>query len=194
MKKTAIATIALVGMLALSGCTGSPELEVTTAAPAASETPSATPTQTPSADAERGTRANPLAVGETRQLVEGSIWILGADGATQVNDGYVVLPLHIGFDWAAARLQEGGQNVDNDGIDPFTFLTVEFVSADGRSHTTFDDYSVTIPNQLYDVGTVYPPTEALSVNVPISVPADQVPGGTWVISNYRGDKLFIAQS
>lgn len=124
------------------------------------------------------------------------MWIVGSSKATVVRDGYVVLPLTLGFDWEAAKLQaedaDEPWDVDNDGIDPYGSLTVSFVTAKGRSYDTMDNYDVTIKNDFYDVGTVYPPTEKVSANVAISVPADEVAGGVWRVENYRGEPVFIA--
>jgi hypothetical protein len=162
---------------------------------AVTETPTPTPTAEPAPEAEAGTRANPLAVGEFRKLTTESMWTVGAEGATEVHDAYVVLPLRIAFDWAsyAQQIADAGQggSVD-DGIDPWGSLMIEYVTAGGRSYNTMDNYNVTIPNQFYDVGTVYPPAEQVSVNVPVSVPNEEIPGGTWVVKNYNNDAVFIA--
>jgi aspartate 1-decarboxylase len=47
-------------------------------------------------------------------------------------------------------------------------------------------------DQFYEVGTVYPPAEQVAVNVPVSVPNEEIPGGRWVVKNFNGDAVFIA--
>ncbi|MFL1999512.1 hypothetical protein [Microbacterium sp. A1-JK] len=189
------ASFALVITLGLTACTATPTLEVTTAPPVAVEsTPTPTPTLEPTPEAVRGTRANPLAVAESRKISEASMWTVGASSATEVNDGYVVLPVSIGIDWAAYEQQviESGETVENPSADPWVSLRFEFVTAAGRSFTTMDNYSVNIEDELYKIGAVYPPADAVSGRVAISVPADQVAGGTWVVQNSAGEQLFMA--
>jgi hypothetical protein len=194
IRGTAGATLAICTLvIALTGCTGTsaPELAVTTA-PAVG-TPSATPT--PTVEAERGTRQNPLAVGESRKISEESMWTVGASAPTEIHDGYVVLPLTLGLDWAAgvAQAEALGQpwSPEDEGVDAYGSLRVEFVSAGGRSFTTMDNYEVTIPNSFYQVGTVYPPADQITANHAISVPADEIEGGLWVLRNGAGDSVFI---
>lgn len=55
-----------------------------------------------------------------------------------------------------------------------------------------DNYDVAISDQFYSLGTVYPPATTFNANVAVSVPADQIEGGTWVIKNPRGDSVFVA--
>lgn len=144
--------------------------------------------------AEPGTRSNPLAIGESRRISSDSMWIVGASAATEVHDGYVVLPITITFDWEAAsrNADAEGFDVNETGIDPWSSLNVEFVTAEGRSFSTFDDYTVDIPNDLYKIGTVYPPVESVSAAVPISVPSEDVNGGVWAVRNYVGDGVFLS--
>ena len=185
------ASLALVVAL-VSGCaSGAAAPTVTTEPPSSTEVPIAE-TVAP-VDAERGTRENPLAVGEYRKIAAESMWTVGAEGATVVNEGYVVVPLRLGMDWefARARAEAAGGSVEG-GLDPWQALQVEFVTADGRSYTTMDNYDVDVPNALYNVGTVYPPAEYVSASVAVSVPAGEVPGGVWVIRNSNGDVVFIA--
>lgn len=202
MKRTSIwAALTLGVALTLTACSGESTPEVTPAptvkeeAAAPEVTAEATPeAPAPAAEAERGTRENPLAVGEARKLSTESMWTVSA-AATDVHDGYVVLPLTIGLDWAsfAEQAKASGSNPD-DPISPAFMLTVKFVSADGRTFTTMDDYSVDIADSLWEIGDVYPPTESVFGNNAVSVPNEAIPGGVWSIENLQGDRVFIAQS
>lgn len=194
MKKL-LATVGVAAVLVVTGCSApveSPAAPPVTTPPVVSETP----TPTPAPEAERGTRANPLAPGESRKLTNESMWIIGSSKATVVRDGYVVLPLTIGFDWVAGQEQADAADepwdVDNEGIDPYGSLMVSFVTSKGRTYDTMDNYDVTIKNEFYDVGTVYPPTDSVSANVAVSVPDDEVAGGVWRVENYMGDPVFIS--
>ena len=179
----------------LTGCTTTgntdEELPVATLPPATADT--ATPTPTPTPEAQRGSRANPLAIGEYRALSADSMWTVGAEAPTVVNDGYIVLPLRIGMDWEVGRqtAAEQGIDVDAEGLNLYESLFVSYVSASGRSYTTLDDLSIEIPNDFYLVGTLYPPVEAVSASVAVSIPAAEIPGGTWSVEDLFGDGVFI---
>jgi hypothetical protein len=193
----------LISTLALTACTGTPALEVTTNAPAAEATPTPTPTPTPTAaaDAVRGTRANPLAIGETRKISELSMWTVGADAATLVRDGYIVLPIRLGMDWEATRQQyrDNGQDpsaLEDEGVDPLTSLTVTFVTSGGKTYRDWSSasYSEDDPQPwLWNVGALYPPAETATAFFPVTVPAEEIPGGVWKIENPVGETIFLAQ-
>jgi hypothetical protein len=193
----------LISTLALTACTGTPALEVTTNAPAAEATPTPTPSPTPTvaADAERGTRANPLAVGESRKISELSMWTVGADAATITKNGYIVLPIRLGMDWEATRQQyrDAGEDpaaLDNEGVDPSTSLFVTFVTAGGKTYRDWS--SVDSDNDdpqpwLWGVGALYPPAETTTAFFPITVPTEEIPGGVWRVENSAGETIFLAQ-
>lgn len=173
-------------VLILSACSGpaaSPPVETIDSKPSPSATASEAEPET-----EPGTRESPLAVGEQRKLTDGSMWSVGAAAATQVGAGYVVLPIHIGLDWDAAKAQ-GMQ--EGDGTDPWTALLIEYVTAGGRSYDTAETY-VEVPNQIHEVGTVYPPLGEISTNYVVTLPDAEIPGGVWKVSNMNGDSVFIA--
>ena len=111
------------------------------------------------------------------------MWSVGATAATEVHEGYVVLPLGVGMTWEASRAQvesQGGTwTLDQDGIDPAAFLRIEFVTATGRAFSTMDNYDAQVPNELWTIGNVYPPAESFTANYSVSVPSDQVAGGVW---------------
>lgn len=201
IRGTAVAL--LISTLALTACTGAPALEVTTNAPAAEATPTPTPSATPTvaADAVRGTRANPLAVGESRKISELSMWTVGADAATITKNGYIVLPIRLGMDWEASRQQyrDNGQDpaaLENEGVDPVTSLTVTFVTAGGKTYRDWSsaNYSEDDPQPwLWGVGALYPPAETATAFFPITVPAEEIPGGVWKVENPIGETIFLAQ-
>lgn len=183
------ASVLIVGMLALASCSAS-----TVGAPPVTpiSTPSATttPTPTPDVDIAEGTRANPLEVGESRKLSSDSSWSVGATGPTQVGADYVVLPVQIDIDWDATRAQGG--DPDNDGVDPWAYVLFEYVTAGGKGYdTNTRPSSVDVPDELFNVGTVYPPTTTVTGNVVIGVPSAEASGGVWRVSNLRDDAIFI---
>lgn len=124
------------------------------------------------------------------------MWTVGSSGATKVKKGYVLLPLTLGMDWESAQQQADESddpfNVSEEGVDPALSLYVSYVTAGGRAYTEMKDYSVNVKNDLWQVGTVYPPADSLKLNVAVSVPNDEVDGGVWRIENSRGEGLFIA--
>lgn len=186
MKRPMTASVVLLAAaLAFTGCAAADARpEVTSIA-----TASPSPTATPDVDIAEGTRANPLDVGESRKLEAKSVWSVGAESPTQVNDGYIVLPVHLEIDWDAARSQ--GFDPENEGIDPWGTVYFSYVTAGGHSYDTNSYPDADVPNELYEVGTVYPPTSTISANVAIAVPNDQIPGGVWRVENANGNGVFI---
>jgi hypothetical protein len=125
---------------------------------------------------------------------EESAFKVGASAATQIASDFSVLPLVIQIDWANSNAQSTAAGQPTGG--PVNFwggFGVSFVTAAGTTYDTMDNYSVTIENQLYDIGDVYEPTDIVNANVPISVPQAEVAGGAWVIENYTsGAQVFVA--
>lgn len=201
MRAKRLAGVAVLAVGGLVGCssptppvTPAPVTVTVTVAAESSEsadTASHSPTETASTEAD-GSRANPLQPGDSRRLSDESMFTVSG-GATKVHDTYAVLPLTVAFDWDsfAEQSKAAGGSVD-DGVDPWFSIIVKFVTASGRSYSTMDDYDVQVPNEWYNVGTVYPPAEPITANVAVSVPASEVPGGAWAVSNTQGDTVFIA--
>ena len=118
-----------------------------------------------------------------------SMFTVGSTGPTEQHDGYITLPLHVELDWENGRAQ--GLDPENEGLDASYSILISYVTADGRSFDTMDNYEV--DNEWYSIGVVYPPTRVIDARVPISVPADQVPGGVWKLTNSSsGAAVFIA--
>lgn len=199
MKYRTLATVTALGVAGLlAGCTADQAPEVTpapsveetaTSAPTESPTPTSTPTPTP--EAQRGTRENPLAAGEARRLSEQSAWTISA-ASTQRESSYVVLPLTVGIDWENLRQQAEDAGEDPEApTNPVYSLTVKFVAASGK---TYDEYpSAEIANDWWALDDVYPPTESVTGNVAIVVPAEEQEGGVWSVENMVGERVFIAQ-
>ncbi len=157
--------------------------------------PSASPSD--SIQAPPGTRENPLPVGEIMPLAPGSAWQVGAAAATQFTDGAAVLQLRIVIDWDAirAQLEAQGKNpadADRLGIDPWASLLVRYIAPSGLSYDLVDNPAVDLPDELWKIGTVYPPATEISASVPVSVPATGAEGGVWTVLNTSGDAVFLA--
>lgn len=182
MKRTAaVASVALV--LTITACSNAtPPVETITPSPsiaAASEEP----------EAERGTRDNPLAIGEQRKITESSMWSVGAEAPSQVGAGYIALPIHITLDWEAAK---ANGMPEGEGVDPHMSLWIEYVTASGRSYDTDEVGILDVPNLLFQVGTVYPPLPEISANYVVTLPDAEIAGGVWKVANSNGDAVFIA--
>ncbi len=123
------------------------------------------------------------------------MWMIGASAATVVHQGYIEMPLYLGVDWNACREYNGGDC--DEGADPWVSLNVEYVAADGSSYDVLDDPTIdwlSIPAQLYDVGTIYEPLEEVKTSVLITVPADKIPGGVWHVMSAvsAGNSIWVA--
>lgn len=174
---------AVAAALTLTACSGPASPPVETIKPAT------TPTATQTPEAERGTRENPLAIGEQRKITDDSMWSVGAAAPSTTGAGYVALPIHIGLDWEAAKAQG---MPDGEGVDPSVSLWIEYVSASGRSFSTDEVGIIDIPNPLYQVGTVYPPLAEVSANYVVTLPDAEIEGGVWKVANSNDDAVFIA--
>lgn len=189
----AVPIITLIAALVLAGCSPSPQpeqAETPTAEAAAEPTPEPVVTsEAPTAPV--GARENPLPVGQVLAFSPGSAFQVGASGPTQITPAYSVMPLTIQIDWASIKEQFPSEQ--SPAFTPWSNISVNFVTAAGKSYSTMDDYTVDIENELFDTGDVYEGTDIVQANVPISVPEAEIPGGTWVVmNNASGDKVFVA--
>lgn len=173
--------------LLLTSCSAAaPEPQVETIEPSLST--SAAPTTAPTPVAKPGTRDAPLAIGEKLRLSSESMWTVGASAPTKVGAGYVALPLHLELDWNAI----GAQGIpDGEGADPSLSLFIEYVTAGGRSYDIDETY-VDVPNQLYQIGTLYPPASSVEANYVVTLPDAEIPNGVWKVGNSRGENVFLA--
>jgi hypothetical protein len=212
-KHTSVPIFAAAAMLALAACSGGGTDALPVSTPSASPTveaaePSETPT--PEAEAERGTRDNPLAPGEARLIAEDSAFTISG-GATdfdawpevQAENEYnaapvegrtfVMFPLSISTDWPTVQAQSEAAGSDiSGGINPYWVLSTKFVGNDGTSYDTGeDDYCGVVPNDWMSLGAIFD-TTTVTGNVCVSVPTAVIPGGTWAVSNSNNAAVFIA--
>jgi hypothetical protein len=130
-------------------------------------------------------------VGQVLAFREGSAFKVGAAAPTENHGSYAVLPITIEIDWASIKSQFPDEQ--SPAFTPWGNFRIQFVSATGQSYDTMDDYSIDQSTDLYAVGDVYEGTNNVRANVFVSVPGDQIAGGTWVIENSSsGDKVFVA--
>ena len=162
-----------------------------TAEPAGTDEPTEEPTQeateepTEEPTPEAGTRENPIPIDT---LVGNDDWDI------QLGDPYEA--------WDEVRAENQFNDPPGDGMefwilpvtvtyvgeetgDPFWDLDFGFVGDDSR---TYDDDCGVIPDELYDVGEVYPDGEA-SANVCLEVP-EGAPG-LWTVAPRFGDPIFF---
>lgn len=78
---------------------------------------------------------------------------------------------------------------------PWLDLSFAFHGSDGNTFGTgSDDYCGVIPNDLMDVGEMFQGASA-SGAVCVSVPADQISGGAWIVEetfSFNSDRTFVA--
>lgn len=195
MGKRTATTAVLIAAMMLAGCTPTPQPEPISTPSAEEIVESPTPVETTESPvAAVGTRDNPVPVGQVLKFSADSAFQVGASAATQVTPGYAVLPLAIQIDWANFNAQASAQGQPTGGpVQPWGNFLISFVTAAGKTYDTMDDYTVDIPNELYEIGDVYEGTDVVNANVPVSVPEAEVSGGAWVVENTAsGARVFIA--
>jgi hypothetical protein len=145
---------------------------------------------------ESGTRENPAANGTLMTITAGGVdtWeittgtpILNANEAIMAENQFNEAP-PAGMQWAMLplNLKYVGPETGNPAFD----LTVEFVSAAGTTHKSYD-YSAVTPNDLMSVNEMYPDATA-TANVSIMIPTADAEKGTWTISTMLSDPYFLA--
>ena len=195
MKKI-LAVTALITAIALSGCTSQNNSEPIAAKP----TTSASPKPKAVSTEPDGSRAHPYLAGTKALLAKGSVFTIGfqpsnlnaSDAVMKENqfnkiiDGHspVLAPVTV-------SISDGGGQDLSGGVDIWTNLTFEFVTAAGRSYGDSGSSNCGVyPSQMSDVGTLYVGATA-EANVCAQVPSDQIAGGAWAVSNGKGEKLFF---
>jgi hypothetical protein len=169
--------------------------DVTAAEPADGAKADAAETDAKPADAT-GTRDNPAANGTLIAITAGGVptWeittgapVLNANEALMAENQFNEAP-PAGMQWAMLPLNMKyvGPETGNPAFD----LTVEFVSAAGTTHKSYD-YTAVTPNDLISVNEMYPDATA-SANVSIMIPTADAEKGTWTISTFLSDPYFLA--
>lgn len=145
-----------------------------------------------------GTRENPAPLGTAIELTSGGSVeyevtlgdsILNANDlvaeANQFNDEpdagyqYAMVPVTVVY-----KGSETGS--------PWIDITVEFVSADGTTHTTSDALAVAPKPGFNDINDLYPDASATG-NIVIMIPSEGAEDGTWAVSSlFSGDPYFFA--
>ncbi|WP_294178540.1 DUF4190 domain-containing protein [uncultured Schumannella sp.] len=147
------------------------------------------------ADSDLGTRANPAPAGSSVELGDfgATEWevtfgetVLNANklvaNENQFNDApedgfqYILVPVTYTY-------------VGDESGTPWIDVTIEFVSAAGTTHSTSDQFIVA-PDSAYDINELYPGASATG-NVVIMVPSDGVDAGTWSVSSWFSDSVFV---
>ncbi len=143
-----------------------------------------------------GTRPNPLAPGTTFAVGDWTVEL--APTNTDAED--VVRDENIFNDPPA----DGRQFVlvevtvtytGDDSGTPWLDLSFDFYGSDGNTFGSgSDDYCGVIPDSLNDHGEMFPDASATG-NVCVSVPADQIDGGAWIIEetfSLDSSRTFVA--
>jgi len=162
------------------------------------ENKAAAPADDDTTEAAAGTRQNPLEPGVSFTVGD---WVV-ALGETTPDAGEIIAAENVFNDPPA----EGRQFVmvevsvtytgEKSGR-PWLDLSFAFYGADGNtfgSSLSLDDYCGVIPNDLMDVGEMFPDASATG-NVCVSVPAEQIDGGAWIVEeafSLDSDRTFVA--
>lgn len=219
----AAASLSIAGLAACSGASTpevttpaatseSPEPTQTVAEEATTEAATAEPTETATSEAPAatsGSREAPMAIGETRKVVDGSAFTVGmtssnldaAEAISSANeyhddpaDGetFIVGTVAITIDGEAIKAQ--GFEFENEGIDPYMALTFSYVAADGTSYDGTSGTTCFTGSPLYSQGALYSDGATQTGDLCFAVPSDKVAGGLWRIANGQNDSVWIASS
>lgn len=217
MKRGTEAAAFLLVSIVLSGCAGESTPEVTPAPESeatqseteqAPEESEAEPTEEPSASTT-GTREAPLALGEARQISEESAWTVSVDSvnldaaediransewAPEPADGEVFVVATVTATVDADSISAQDIDLANEGVDPAASIFVEFVTGSGRGYDGSSGSGCYTDNMLYEQGNVYEDGASATGDFCIAVPADEVEGGLWRLSNLVNDSVWVAAS
>lgn len=147
-------------------------------------------------EAAAGTRQNPLDPGASFTVGDWTVQI----GETDPDAGEIVAAENQFNDPPAEGRQFVMVEVDvtytgDDSGHPWVDLSFAFYGADGNTFgTNSDDYCGVIPDDLMDIGEMFPGASA-SGNVCVSVPAEQIDGGAWIVEaafSFDSDRTFVA--
>jgi hypothetical protein len=152
-------------------------------------------TTTTEAPEPRGTRGDPVPVGTSGTVGDWEVTFAPTNtdatqeimAANQFNDppgeGRVFIMAEVTVTYTG-----------NDSGTPWLDLAFDFVdSAGNTSGTGEEDYCGVIPNDLFDVGEMFPDASG-SGNVCAVVASDQVDGGVWIVEDFftfDGSRVFF---
>ncbi|HZK04693.1 MAG TPA: hypothetical protein VFC82_02470 [Actinomycetaceae bacterium] len=183
-------------LLATAGCGGNGETEEPTTVAAGTEASTEAAAETESVPSGDGTREAPFSPGSTASIGDYEVSL----GSAILNANEMVAQENQFNDPPA----EGRQFVlvpvtatytgDESGT-AWVDLSIQFVGAGGNTFGDgMDDHCGVIPNSLTDQGEMYGGA-TVEGNACVSVPSDQVEGGTWVLEDpydFDDTKVFFA--
>ena len=194
-----IITASLLAILAttLVGCSAGDQ-STPISAPSASATAE---TAEPKPTEPDGTRENPYLAGTKARLAADSVWTVGFQAANTNAAALVIAENEFNtvvegrsMVMSEATFDVNGDTAQDlsDGANILWSLTFEYVTAGGVSYGSgSDDSCGVVPNDYYNIGTLYAGAAA-SGNVCVQVPTAEIVGGLWSVTNNQGDKLFFA--
>lgn len=192
--------------IALAGCSSTPEVTSAPSAEAAAEPSAPAPSAVETPAPEEGTRDNPMAVGSSRLIAEGSAWTVGItasnlDGAATLaaanswaprpaeGERFVIATLSVSVSAEAIAAQ--GFDLASEGAMPSASISLEFVGNDGISYDELSGTACYTDTPFYNTGTLYNDGATVSGDFCIAVPAGVVDGGLWRVSNPVNEGVWI---
>jgi hypothetical protein len=147
--------------------------------------------------AAAGARENPLGAGIVFEVGDWTVEFgetnLDADGVVADENEFNEPPVDgRRFVMVGVAVSYVGQ----DSGQPWVDLGIEFYGSGGNTFGTGeDDYCGVVPDDLLEIGEMFPDASA-SGNVCVSVPADQIEGGAWLVEDTWAlddpDRTFVA--
>jgi len=196
-RTAALTGVALALAIVLTGCGSTAKVGAPTASgPAAGASSAKTePAAKPKPAAEIGTRANPAAIGQVVTISQSGVpqWEVSLSAPSL--DATAAVAAGNQFNDAApagmvyAEVTVNVKRLADKAASPGSDLTVEFVSAAGTTHKTYD-VSVSVDGELSGIHDLYAPAAAAGVVV-IAIPVADAAAGTWTVSSMFGDPTFF---
>lgn len=192
---TAGALAALITGIAC-GASGDPDGEGADIVESGTEGATAPPEEGDNAGVAVGTRENPLAPGVTFAVGDWTVQLgttnTNADDVVEAENQFNEPPAEgRRFVMVEATVTYTG---DDSGT-PWIDLSFTFYGSGGNTFGTgLDDYCGLTPSPLDEQGEMFPDASATG-NVCVSVPADQIDGGAWIVEELLAletDRTFVA--
>lgn len=148
------------------------------------------------AESDLGTRDNPAPLGSTIELSEfGSVVYELTMGPSTLNATEAVMAANMfneappeGFQYALVPVTVTYLG-DETGV-PWLDLTIEFVTAEGTTHTESDTLVVAPEPTFMDINDLYNGATGTG-NIVIAIPIENAANGTWTVSSFFGDPFFF---